>query len=154
MEAVKIEDILEYKFLSALTPSPNKEKCAFVVSQCHIEGNDYRSFIYVLDRKTRQVKCMTSGGQENALLWLNDSTLLFSGLRDPQLKKRVGLGEPWTCYYALPLDGGEASEYMRIPKKVSAIERIDEDRFAIVADLDLDNPDPHPPPAGGGGEYL
>ncbi len=154
MEAVKIEDILEYKFLSALTPSPNKEKCAFVVSQCHMEGNDYRSFIYVLDRKTRQVKCMTSGGQENALLWLNDSTLLFSGLRDPQLKKRVGLGEPWTCYYALPLDGGEASEYMRIPKKVSAIERIDEDRFAIVADLDLDNPDPHSLPAEERDIYL
>lgn len=154
MEAIKIEDILEYKFLSALTPSPNREKCAFVVSQCSERTNGYLSYIYVLDRRTRQVRRMSGGGAEKSVLWLNDSTLLFPGMRDQALKERVALGEPWSCYYALPLDGGEALEYMRIPKHVTAIQAIDEDRFAIVADIDLDHPDPHTLPAQERDAYL
>lgn len=154
MKALEIEDLLQYKFLASLKASPDKSKCAFVVSQCCKDSNDYSSCIYLLDLKTEAIRQMSSAGKEKSLFWLDNTTILFPGMRDEQLKARVALGEPWTCYYALSLNGGEAVEYMRIPKHVTEIQPIDRDRFAIVADLDLDNPDPHSIPSAQRDEYL
>lgn len=143
MRPVNIRDILTYKYLSSLVASPNRQKVAFVVSQCCEAENSYTSYIYVMDVATRKLARMTGAGKEKSVFWLDDETLLFPANRDKALEKRVEAGEPWTCYYALRLSGGEAYEYMRVPKCVKAIKPIDHDRFAIIAQHNIDRADPH-----------
>ena len=154
MKELALKDFLDYQCLSALTASPDKSKCAFVVTHCDEASNGYQSYIYLLDRATRKTTRMTGLGKEKTVCWLNNDTLLFPSMRDAQLQKRVELGEPWTCYYTLSLNGGEAQEYMRIPAAVTKILPIDGDRFAIVADYNIDFPDPHSLPPEERDAYL
>lgn len=153
-QRLEIEDILSYTFLSGLTVSPDGTKCAFVANRCDEASNGYRSCIYVLDCRTRQVKQMTTLGQERKVLWLDNDTILFPAMRDEELRQKVRQGEEWTCYYALSLHGGEATEYMRVPKRVLDIQVIDRDRFAMTADYDLDHRDPHALPEEERSAYL
>ena len=53
MEKIALKDFLQFQYLSSLTASPDKSKCAFVVTQCDEASNGYQSHIYLLDRKTR-----------------------------------------------------------------------------------------------------
>lgn len=142
MDNLKINDLMDYTFLSGLVASPDGRKCAFVANRADIQANAYIHNIYLLDCATRSVRRMSGIGAEKSVTWLDNETLLFPALRDKALAERVALGEPWTCYYALPIGGGEATEYMRIPKRVTAIKAIDRDRFVILANHYLDVSDP------------
>ena len=76
---------------------------------------------------------LTSGGKEKAFLWLDDSTILFPGLRDLELQKKKAEGEPWTAFYAIGIHGGEAVEYMRLPLETTSCKMLDQDRFLVLA---------------------
>ncbi|MDD4324509.1 MAG: S9 family peptidase [Eubacteriales bacterium] len=136
-QPVAVKDILGYKFLSSLVASPDKKKVAFVVSECDEVKNSYSSYVYLMDLASRELRRMTNMGNEATVFWLNDETLLFPSNRDEALEQRKKQGEEWTCYYALKINGGEACEYMRIPKNVSAIKLVDSNRFAFIADYNL-----------------
>jgi acylaminoacyl-peptidase len=148
MKPLQLDDFLQYHYLSALTPSPDRNKCAFVVSHCDIENNGYQSYIYIFDCQSRRIWQLTGLGQEKEVVWLDNDTVLFPACRDPQLAELIEEGEPWTCYYAISLSGGEAKEYMRVPLKVNKILPLDKERFALVADYHIGatNPYDYPPP--------
>lgn len=133
MENLKLTDFLEYQYLSGLAASPNKQRCAFVVSRCDLKSNGYRSTIHVLERSERRVWQLTGLGKEKSFAWLDDDTILFPSVRDEELKKKLDSGERWTCYQAISLSGGEAQEYMRIPLNIVRIVPVDADRFVLLA---------------------
>lgn len=115
MRTVEKKDLFQYSFLSELSVSPNGEKLAFVVSQCQEDTNSYAKNIWLYDKKSGKMRDMTTRGDARGISWLNDETLLFTALRDETDKKKLGEGEQFTVFYALPIGGGEAYEYMRVP---------------------------------------
>ena len=143
MERIKLEDFLEYRYLSALEFSPDGTHAAFVVSHADIQKNGYHSTIYLYEAQSGAVRQLTNGGAETSFVWLNNHTILFPGMRDAALKKRVEAKEPWTIIYAIDISGGEAREYARVPAKVKKVKPLEDGRLAIVCEVNHDQPNPH-----------
>ncbi len=136
MEKLKLKDFLDYKFLSGLELSPNKNYAAFAVHSMDYDDNKYLSCIWIYDCIKAEFKKITTMNKEKTFIWLNNDTLLFQSLRDEKLKKKTEDGEHWTVFYAIDIHGGEAYEYMRIPMNVSDIKKIAEEKFLITAEYE------------------
>lgn len=136
MENLKLKDFLDYKFLSGLELSPNKNYGAFIVNSADYDENKYLSNIWIYNCITREYKKLTTMNKENNLIWLDNEVILFSSLRDEKLKKKTEDGEHWTVFYAINIHGGEAYEYMRIPMNVNQIKKIADEKFLIAATYD------------------
>lgn len=61
MKPVQIEDLLSYRFLSAVELSPQGDRAAFVVKRADAEKNEYRSDIYLVDLDSRAVSRLKIG---------------------------------------------------------------------------------------------
>ena len=143
MERLKLEDFLEYRYLSEVEFAPDGAHAAFVVSQADTFKNGYRCCIHLYDAQSGSTTQLTTLGEERSFVWLDNSTILFPSMRDPQLKKRVEAGEPWTVFYSINIHGGEAVEYMRVPAKVQRLKPMEDGRFAMVCEWNNDQPNPH-----------
>lgn len=143
MEKLKLEDFLNYRFLSAVEFAPDGKNAAFVVSKADLDRNGYLSWLYLYSAETGTVCQLTGFGQEKSFVWLDNSTILFPGMRDEALKRRVEAGEPWTILYAIDIHGGETREYARIPAKVKSVKPMADGRLAVVCDVNNDMPNPH-----------
>lgn len=143
MNKIELKDFLNYKFLSGIELSPDGNNIAFAVHQCIEKDNSYRSNIHIYNRKCGTNYQLTGLGDEQKFIWMDNETILFPGIRDNSLKEKVEAGEPWTCYYAIKINGGEALEYMRIPMKVLNIVPINADKFAVTCVFRNDELNPH-----------
>ncbi len=136
MENIKLRDFLDYKFLSGIELSPDKNHAAFVVHTSDYDDNKYDSTIWTYNCLTGESKKLTNMNKEKSFIWLDNTTLLFQSMRDEKLKKKTEDGEHWTVFYAIDINGGEAYEYMRIPLKVNEIQKIAHEKFLITAEYD------------------
>ena len=82
MQAIKLDEFLNYHFLSNVKLSPSADKAAFVVSKSNEEKDGYTSGIWTVDLNTKECRMLTAGKDESSFLWLNDDTLLFTSRRD------------------------------------------------------------------------
>ena len=138
MEPITQQDLLNYKFLSALRFAPGGERAAFVVASSNEEENCYERRLWLYeDGNLRQ---LTDLGKEGAFLWLDEDRLIFPAVRSAKEKKRAEAKEEFTAYYVLDLRGGEALPYMTLPLSVGSIRLLAEDRFLITAKVDKDQP--------------
>ena len=133
MEKLQLNDFLYYNYLSGLESSPNEDKVAFIVHRADIDTNNYKSYIWIMDCESKDYFQLTGLGEESNFQWLDDENIIFSTIRNEQLKKRIEEGEEWTCYYKISTKGGEACEYMRIPLNVTSLKVIDRNKFLISA---------------------
>ncbi len=143
MERLKLDDFLNYRFLSAVEFAPDGNHAAFVVSKADLDQNDYLSWLYLYSAETGDVLQLTSFGRESSFAWLDNSTILFPGMRDEALKQRAEAGEPWTVFYAIDIHGGEAREYARVPAKVKSVKPMSGGRLAMICEVNNDLPNPH-----------
>ncbi|MCL2377595.1 MAG: S9 family peptidase [Defluviitaleaceae bacterium] len=138
-----IRDICEYKFISGLTFSPDGKNAGFIVHKADYAGNKYVSHIWVYNKESGKYTQLTSNGEEREFWWLDNNTLIFSGLRNAAYKEKVEQGEPWTIYYTIDINGGEAVEFCKIPLNVTNIEKISGSLFALTATYDNNAVDLH-----------
>ncbi len=141
MQRVRVDDFLRYTYISDLVACPDKSKCAFVTTHCNINDNNYKSYIHILDSKTKVVKQVTFFGHEKNITWLDNETLIFISKRDPHIKEKIDYGEEWTCFYKLSLLGGEAEPFIFVPRKVKSIFPLEDGTIAMVAEHSIDEPD-------------
>lgn len=139
MQLITRDDFLNYKYIGSLKLSPDKKNAAFVIHQANHEENKYDSNIWVYSRDTNEYNKITSRNEERNLVWLDNETILFPGIRDKAIKNKVNCDENWTVYYAIKINGGEAYEYLRIPLKVNDIERISANIFLLNATYEHNN---------------
>ena len=133
MEKLKLDDFTRYKFLSGLTLSPDGKNCAFVVHSIDLEENKYLSNIYILD-EDKNTRKLTSTGEERSIIWRDKTKIIFPSIRDKKQKDRKEKDEPFTVYYEIDINGGEANEFMEIPLNVSSIKIIDDNTYLLCAD--------------------
>lgn len=136
MENLKLKDFLDYNYLSGMEISPDEKNIGFVVHKADYDENKYNSNIWIMNKESKKYFRLTGMDEERSFLWLNNSNILFSGMRDKKLKAKIDEGEKWSCFYSIDINGGEAQEYMRIPLKVTSIKSIDEENFILTAQYD------------------
>ena len=136
MENLKLKDFLDYNYLSGMEISPDEKNIGFVVHKADYDENKYNSNIWIMNKESKKYFRLTGMDEEKSFIWLNNSNILFSGMRDKKLKAKIDEGEKWSCFYSIDINGGEAQEYMRIPLKVTSIKSIDEENFILTAQYD------------------
>lgn len=135
MDRLKSDDFTKYKFLSGITFSPDGKNCGFVLHGINLEDNKYLSNIYILDEKNQHKK-LTSMDKERNFIWKDNSTILFPSIRDKKDQERKDNNEPFTIYYQIDINGGEANKAMEIPVNVSNIKILSEDSYLITGEYD------------------
>lgn len=121
---LEIEDILEYKFLSALRAAPDGERCAFCVSRAGAEENRYWTDLFLYEEG--RIRALTSHGLAGPAVWLGENTLLFP---KPDAEARP---EARTVYDTLDLETGEEAFHMEIPAAVTWISPLANGMFAVL----------------------
>lgn len=135
---LELKDFLDYRFPSRLTPSPDRGKVAFIVSQSDYENNTYRADVHVFDRTTRETKQVTRRGDVSSVAWVDGETLLV-GVRDHG--HPVPQGQALSAYHTFRLDGTDAGERFTIPMQVFSLQRVDSHRYAVLANYHMNCPD-------------
>lgn len=136
MEKIKLEDLLKFRFVSSLSLSPNAEKVVFVVHEMNEQDNTYNSNIWIYDTKKKKLSQLTSSGQDGSPVWLNESSILFTSMRDEKDRKRKENGEPLTVFYTIDVTGGEAKRAFEIPYHVKQVKKLNENFLLFTAVYD------------------
>jgi dipeptidyl aminopeptidase/acylaminoacyl peptidase len=130
MKPVQIEDLLSYRFLSAVEISPDGRRAAFVVKQADAEKNEYSSDIHLVDLDSRDVRRLTSGGKDGPFAWGKDgSELLFLSRREEK--------EGSSFVFRIRVGGGEAERVAVLPHKADGLRWLDDGRFLYTARVPL-----------------
>ena len=138
MKNIEIRDLLEMRFMSQPRFSPDGTRVAYVVSKQNERENRYESWIHVLDCASGASRQMTFAGREDDFIWEDDCTLLFAAERADADKPEKFARK--TCFYRLPVDGGEAGKAFEIGEKVSAIRALGGGKYLVNAVVDLNAP--------------
>lgn len=139
MESIKLEDILQYKFLSNVRYAPGGKRAAFVVANANEEENSYERRLWLYENGA--VRQLTDLGKEGGFNWLDDDRLIFPAVRSAKEKKRAEAKEEFTSYYVLDLRGGEALPAFEVPFAAEGIRVLDATHFAVSASVDKKHPD-------------
>jgi len=141
MQRLKLEDFVNYNYLSQLSYSPDGKHAAFVISNARLEENDYTSCIYIMDTATKAVRKLTSFGKESSYIWDSADTLLFPAMRDENDRKKVAAGEELSCFYRINIQGGEAVKAFSVPLNVKSIQKQGDGSYILGVKFDLNRPD-------------
>lgn len=141
MEKLKLDDFTKYKFLSGIKSSPNGEYVGFVLHRMDVEENKYLSNIYVYNTSEKTTTKITSLDEEKSFVWKNEKTLLFPAIRGKRDKERKEKEEPFTTYYEISLNGGEANKVFDIPLNVTSLEILDDEVLLLTAVYDSNYPE-------------
>ena len=114
METIRLDEFLNYHFLSNLQLSPNAHKS-------NEDRDGYAAGIWTVDLQTKACRPLTAGKDERSFLWMDDETILFASKRN---SKREEVDSTYTDYYSISLCGGEAQKKMTVPAAVSAIKKL------------------------------
>lgn len=139
MENIKLDDFIEYKYLSRVKYSPNGENACFAMHKADVDDNKYLSNLWLYRSKEKKYLQLTAFNQESNFIWMDDEEhILFSGTRDSKDKEKRKAGEEFTQFYKININGGEAKEAFRIHKDVDTIKEIDKNKFVFTASSYVD----------------
>lgn len=140
-EPIKIEDLLDFKFISNLKYSPDGQHAVFAVSRCDKDSNKYCRDLYVLDTVTNEVRQLTSSQKAGKPVWWDDRTIIFPEIRNEKdFKSVTDEDKELTVLQKIHIDGGEAFEALRIEKSINELEKIDERHACVTYGLDPRKP--------------
>lgn len=135
---VKIEDFIQYHYLGSIAAAPDGKHAAFVHIRADQDQDNYPANLWLLDTETKQVKQLSAFDEERSFLWLDNSTLVFSGCRDQALSEKIAAQETWTVFYKLSIHGGEALEWFRLPMPVKSFQILDENHLVLAVSYRAD----------------
>ena len=138
MEPIRLDEFINFRFLSNLQLSPNAAKAAFVVSKSNEDKDGYVGGIWTVDLQTKECRQLTAGKDERSYLWMDDDTILFASKRDSKKKET---DNSYTDFFEISLHGGEAVKKMTVPAPVHAIKQISKGTYLVEAEYDNNLPE-------------
>ena len=138
MEALKLKDFLNYRFLSGVQYAPDGGKAAFVVSNANEEENSYERRLWLWDGQLRQ---LTDLGKEGTFCWEDADHILFPADRSAKERKRREAREEFTAYYRLSMSGGEALPAFTLPFAATGLRPLGEGVYLALGSIDARRPD-------------
>ncbi|MBQ2667318.1 MAG: S9 family peptidase [Clostridia bacterium] len=136
MKTISMDQFQNYRFLSGVSLAPHGEDAAFLCAKTDMARNAYDTDLWLLPADS-EARRLTTDGKSGGFLWDNDSTLLFSSRRDPEIAKKAEAGESCTAFYRLNLHGGEAEKAFSVPLAASLVEKVANGVYLLRADWDL-----------------
>lgn len=136
MKTIEIKDLYKQKYISSLTYSPKGKSLCYLVKQPDEKENNYSSNLYLL--KGKKTKQRTSSFPVLSFRFLDDENILFVSYRDKEDQEKKKDGHPYTPFYSLPLNGGEAEKLFTLRLSVLSYELLDKSHLILLADVDLD----------------
>jgi len=131
MKRVRIEDLYEYRFLSAIELSPTGEWAGFVAKQADLEENGYSSNIYLASLATSEVRRLTTSGKDGPYVWdPSGDSILFASKRKSD--------SDGTALYRIQVTGGEAEFVVHLPHEATAFRLLPDGRILFSARVPLD----------------
>lgn len=140
MKKFTCESFLGFKFVSDPTLSPSGKHTAFIVQTPDLESNGYNGAIHLLCNHTGKTTTLTTLGSVKSFSWVDDTTILFPAVRDPEIKKLIDKGEELTSYYTINIDGGEASLAFTVDVKAGKATPLKDGSYLIPAVYDNNRP--------------
>lgn len=134
MRNIKIDEFLNYNFLSDVEFSPDGQKICFAVSKSNVDDNTYNSNLWIYDLKENREYQLTTFNKERSFFWLDNDFVVFQGMRNSKDGKLLEAGEQFTQYYKININGGEATEFIRIPMMVAGLWKIDDNNFLFAGE--------------------
>lgn len=107
MQQLKLDDFLNYNFLSAVKLAPSGKAAAYLVSSAEWEQNDYLTDLYLVDGDNRLR--LTQSGHVKAFVWNDDETLFYTEQRKTDKTAPFGCTELFRLHI-----GGEAELVMTV----------------------------------------
>jgi len=139
-QAVKIEDIARYRFLSDVQMSPNGDRTAFVVKQGNVKENDYTSNIHV--REGRRTYRLTNSGKDEKPRWSPDGKCIYFISRRNKDPDSLDV-DIFTEIFRIEVGKGEAEMAFKVPYPVGAMEFVDDSTLLLQCRVDTSRPLPH-----------
>ena len=133
---LELNDFTGYTFLSGLTWAPDGGCAAFIARRANEKGDGYDADLYLLDAQGT-LRRMTSAGDCRSFFFKSAREIWFPAARKQADRDRIAAGEPLTVWQRLCLDGGEASEALRLPLSVGSVKPMADGRLAVLAEHDL-----------------
>ncbi|MCF7930215.1 MAG: S9 family peptidase [Acholeplasmataceae bacterium] len=131
MDQIKLDQFLNYKFISGLSSNPSKTHMAFLVARADMKKNDYLYDLYVSDGLKH--KKLTSLKNKGSFLWESDHTLLF-----PLAKNKAGekkQKDKYVEYYRYNLDTKVLEKAYVFPFLASIVKVLNDQKLLLTANL-------------------
>lgn len=139
MQAIDIDFLKKVTYPGQMATSPDHSRLVICLARMDMEKNNYPSDLWLYENENwRQ---LTSGGDVRSFSFIDEKTILFPAKRQEKEKEAEKKGLIETCYYCLPLDGGEAQPAFTVPLAVSQIEALGGERYLLQADFERDEPE-------------
>ena len=129
MKTIEIKDLYNQKYISSLTYSPKGKSLCYLVKQPDEKENNYSSNLYLL--KGKKTKQRTSSFPVLSFRFLDDENILFVSYRDKEDQEKKKDGHPYTPFYSLPLNGGEAEKLFTLRLSVLSYELLDKTHLIL-----------------------
>lgn len=129
---LEIEDLTKYTAIENLQYSPDGKHLAFQTGVADVKKNGYHRDVWLAkDGKAQQ---FTASLNTTFVLWEDDSHFL--------VRRTTEKDEPgFTYLYKMAVDGGEATEAMKLPFVAGAIKKVSPTAYLVTGTIDANDPD-------------
>lgn len=131
MDPIKLDQFLNYKFISGLSSNPSKTLMAFALAKADMKKNDYLYELYVSDgSKHKKVVSLKNKG---SFLWESDQTFLF-----PLVKNKAGekkQKDKYTEYYRYHLETKVLEKAYEFSFPASIVKVLKDQKLLLTANL-------------------
>lgn len=134
------ETFLEFEYLSDCQISPCGGYTAFIAKKADIKNNKYDSALYCIENKNGNVDQITSIGPVASYSWLDEENIVFPAARTTKAKENKAKKIPFTEYYKLSLEGGEAEKIFDLPINSGKLYPLGDGVYALIAAYDDNAP--------------
>lgn len=136
METLKLNDFLDYKYISNLKSNDKQNRMAFISGKALLEKNEYHFDLCTIEND--KVKKLLNLKKHSSFIWENDDTLLFSYSKNKNEEKKEK--EFFSSFYRYNLNEKLLEKAFELPMPVQIIQALNQDKLVLKAQL---TPDEH-----------
>jgi dipeptidyl aminopeptidase/acylaminoacyl peptidase len=134
METIKLNDFLDYKYISNLKSNDKQNRIAFISGKALEEKNEYHFDLCIIEND--KVKKLLNLKKHSSFIWENDDTLLFSYSKNKTEEKLEK--EKFTLFYRYNLLDYKLEKAFDLPMPVQIIKALNDDKLLLKAQLTAD----------------
>ncbi len=129
MKPILKEDLLDYRFLSAVACSPFENKAVFTVAKQDTKTNSYKKNLWLADLETGKLSQLTHHGKARSFVFAAENTLLCACEAKDKKPGHTG-------YTLLDLTTRKSEYQFTLPFAVNQLWMLDDEQYLIHANID------------------
>lgn len=130
MKPITQDLFYNYKFLSGLTYSPDKDYAVFCISTCNVKENGYDQHLYTY--RDGCVKQLTAAAKESSFFFKDETHVVF-------INKKTS-DEHNTELFEIDVNGGEAVKLQSLPLSIGSMSVLNDTYYLAQATIDVTCP--------------